>query len=61
MAYDEKKWAEFNKLLQDNKNSELVVVHDPTVIGDNYGEIIENLNRLADAGLALKIGKPFRN
>jgi hypothetical protein len=34
---------------------DVVVVHDPEVLGDTYEEIVESLNRIADAGLKLAI------
>ena len=34
---------------------ECVVVAHPEVLGDTYAELIESLNRIADAGLSLKI------
>jgi hypothetical protein len=32
-----------------------VLVHHPEVLGDNYEEIVESLNRLADAQVSLAI------
>jgi hypothetical protein len=42
-----------------------LLVGYPWVLGDNYGELIERLSRLADAGLMLEISareeSPRRN
>ncbi len=40
------------------KGLKAVVVANPSVIGDNYDEIIESLSRLARASLALAIARP---
>ncbi len=32
-----------------------IMIHHPQVLGDNYDEIIESLNRIADAGKQLAI------
>ncbi len=37
---------------------DVVVVHHPEVLGDNYAEIVESLNRLAAAELKLLIVPP---
>ena len=37
------------------KGLEGVVIHHPQVLGDNYDEMVESLNRLADAELHLAI------
>jgi hypothetical protein len=57
MAYDEKKFANFNGMLRDSKAKDIdvVLIHHPNVLGDNYEELVENLNRLADAELCLSI------
>ncbi len=49
----EVKFAEFIKMLSDP--GEAVIVHHPEVLGDDYDEIVESLNRLADAGKMLSI------
>ena len=48
----ESKFAEFLHLLRETKE-EVVNVHHPEVLGDNYEELVESLNRLADAGTKL--------
>ena len=53
MPYDEKKFENFNKMLK--TQAEVVVVASPEVLGDNYFELIENLNRIADSGKTLNI------
>jgi hypothetical protein len=35
-----------------------VLIHHPEVLGDTYGELLESLNRLAQAELALRIVPP---
>lgn len=46
-------FADFIKLCEEVKtaNADVVVIDHPKVIGDNYGEIVESLNRLSDAKL----------
>lgn len=52
-AYQQK-FADFIRMLAEMKEK-LVVIHHPEVIGDTYEEIVESLNRLADAGKQLSI------
>ncbi len=40
------------------KDAELVVIDHPEVLGDNYREIVESLNRISQAGLQLLIVSP---
>ena len=52
------KFASLYKLIQDAKSGggvDVVLIHHPEVLGDNYDELIVNLNLLADAKLALHI------
>lgn len=53
----ERKFADFIRLCQGAKKSGLqqVVIAHPSVIGDDYEELLESLTRLAVAGLALSI------
>ena len=53
----EQKFADFLRMCADAKKGklEVVLIHDPETLGDNYGEIVESLNRLADAELKLAI------
>ena len=53
-AYEEK-FAGLLRLCEDAKQSgtDVVVIHSPEVLGDNYDELIESLNRIADANLQL--------
>jgi hypothetical protein len=53
----EKKFAGLLRLCDDAKRSQIdvVVIHHPEVLGDTYEEIVESLNRIADAGLKLAI------
>jgi hypothetical protein len=32
-----------------------VMIHHPQVLGDNYDEMVESMNRIADAGLMIHI------
>ena len=53
----EQKFADFLRMCNQAKmgNLDVVVVHDPETLGDDYPEIVESLNRLADAKLQLSI------
>ena len=56
----EQRFAEFLSLCEKAKASnpsgkDVLLIDHPEAIGDNYGEIVESLNRLADAGLTLSI------
>lgn len=52
----EKKFATFIKMLDENKGKvDAVVVSHPQVLGDDYEELVESLNRMAESGLALRI------
>jgi len=55
--YDEKKFADFNAMLSGSKNDGvvMVLVLRPGVLGDTYEELTENLNRISDRGLTLRI------
>jgi hypothetical protein len=44
----EQKFADFIRMLAESPE-EVIVIHHPQVIGDAYDEIVESLNRLADA------------
>lgn len=48
----ERKFADFIKMLAETID-ETIVVHHPEVLGDNYEELVESLNRMADAGKKL--------
>lgn len=50
----ERKFADFIRMLAETKE-QLIVIHHPQVIGDTYEEIVESLNRLADAEKHLAI------
>jgi len=52
-AYEEK-FADFIKMLAETE-AEVVIIHNPKALGDDYDEMIESLNRLADAEKSLKI------
>jgi hypothetical protein len=40
------------------KGIDVVFVHHPEVLGDNYSEIVESLNRLSAEDLSLRILPP---
>jgi hypothetical protein len=53
----EQKFGDFLRMCDQARAGKLdvVVVHDPETLGDDYAEIVESLNRLADAKLKLAI------
>ena len=53
MSY-ETKFADFIRLCE-QPSPKLVIIHNSQALGDDYEEIIESLNRLADAGKHLVI------
>ncbi len=57
----ESKFADFIRMCADAKAKGVtqVVVACPSVIGDDYDEVMENLSRLADNGLELHIVNPM--
>jgi predicted GTPase len=50
----EAKFADFIRMLAETKE-EMIVIHHPEVLGDTFDEIVESLNRLADAEKHLAI------
>lgn len=50
----EQKFSDFLFLLRAT-NEENIIVHHPQVLGDSYEELVESLDRLADAGKKLVI------
>lgn len=57
MSYDEAKFAALARMLADAKREgiEVVVVAQPDVLGDDYEELIENLWRIGEAGIAVRV------
>jgi hypothetical protein len=53
----EQKFADFLRMCDQATKGKLdvVIVHDPETLGDDYKELVESLNRLADAKLKLAI------
>jgi hypothetical protein len=51
------KAASLLQLVAEAKGSgdEVVLVHHPEVLGDDYAEVVESLNRIAEAELFLRI------
>lgn len=49
------KFKELIRMCGELKAGEQVVIHHPQVLGDEYAEIVESLNRIADAELVLRI------
>ncbi len=56
----EKKFSVFIKMITETKNNGVsrVVVSHPEVLGDNYEELVESLNRLSAAEITLFIVPP---
>ena len=55
------KFKELDKLVTDAKKKgdvDAVIVASPQVLGDDYEELVANLNKLADAELAVVIVPP---
>lgn len=50
----ERKFADFISMLAETID-ETIVVHHPQVLGDDYDDLVESLNRLANAGKKLII------
>jgi hypothetical protein len=55
LAAYEQKFAEFIKMLKERATGDVVVIATPHALGDTYDEIIESLNRVADAEVHLAI------
>jgi hypothetical protein len=54
----EEKYKSFLQMIEDVKKSneeDILVIHHPEVIGDNYEEIIKNLDLIAEARMKLCI------
>jgi hypothetical protein len=54
----EKKFASLIKMCADAKAADgpdVVLIHHPEVLGDDYAEIVESLNRVSDAEVQLVI------
>jgi hypothetical protein len=60
MAYDPSKFTDLDRLIENCQRDKIgvLVVHHPQVLGDDYVELVTNLDKLAAAGLALKIVSP---
>ena len=58
----EQKFANFIRLCAEakDKGADVVTVAHPQVLGDDYEELIESLNRLASAQLMLAIAGPVQ-
>lgn len=52
------KFIEMCNQMGDGKEADIVIIHHPAVLGDNYEEIITNLDLLAEAELKLVIVPP---
>ncbi|TXT36757.1 MAG: hypothetical protein FD138_890 [Planctomycetota bacterium] len=50
----ERKFSEFLYLIRTTAE-DIILIHHPEVLGDSYEELVESLNRLADAGKKLVI------
>lgn len=51
------KFKHFNQMIAEAKQKKIdvVLVYSPHVLGDNYEELVTNLNKIADANLSLRI------
>lgn len=60
IQYYEAKFKSFLEKCAKTKaeGADAVVIHHPEVLGDNYSELVESLNRLSAAGLKLVIIPP---
>jgi hypothetical protein len=58
----EKKRAGLLQLCADAKRDQVdaIVIHSPQMLGDNYDELVNSLNRIADAGLKLVVVPPAK-
>jgi hypothetical protein len=57
----EQKFSEFIRMCKERKGViDVIYINNPSVIGDNYAEIIESLNRLAEAGMGLRVAERER-
>jgi DNA repair photolyase len=56
----EAKFSELIRLVSEARSSQIesVVVASPHVLGDNYAELIQSLDRISEAGLSLAIVPP---
>ncbi|HEY5268606.1 MAG TPA: hypothetical protein VII94_05815 [Candidatus Saccharimonadales bacterium] len=54
------KFAGFDRLIEEagKDGTKNVIIAFPWVLGDNYEEVMDNMSKLAKAGLALHIAKP---
>lgn len=53
----EQKFGEFLRMIAESKAQGIdgIRIHNPQDLGDDYAELVESLNRLADAELALMV------
>ncbi len=53
----EQKFAGFISVCEkaDPSGKDVLIIDHPEALGDTYGELVESLNRLGDAGLNLSI------
>jgi Mrp family chromosome partitioning ATPase len=52
-GYDQKFDSFLRMIAEAKEKVDVVVIHHPEVLGDNYEEMVESLNRIADAELQL--------
>ena len=57
MNYKEKfsQFVEMLRIAKEEKEAMGVLIYEPEVLGDTYDEIVESLNHLSEAELALRI------
>jgi hypothetical protein len=53
-------FTELDRMCEEAKNrgTDHILVHNPGVLGDNYEQLVRNLNQIAEAGLSLQILPP---
>lgn len=51
----ERKFAQFIRMCKETPPGETIAVTFPEVLGESYGELVESLNRIAEAELNLVI------
>lgn len=55
LPYEEKFAALIKAIAEHRDQNFTIIISEPWVIGDSYGEMVESLSRLADASLTLAV------
>jgi len=58
--HKQEKYSVLDRLCREAKEKGVgsILIHHPGVLGDNFEELVQNLNKLAKAGLSLRIVPP---